>query len=386
MASSPERCESPIGRFLDAYNNPRLEDPVADYLNEEHRDELRDQSELWNWEVTDVTDPILGVGTIQEITFETKQGFGYRAAIGIPEKQRTETLGLATSPLGTANLGYNRHMMLNYMRAGNYVGFVAAEGSHSTVEDRRALTRISLASTASTLLHFGHQASVELKKEGHDVHLRNRFVYGPSRAGAAALLANALDEDFAQSVKATDSIAPSPALKLDSFEQWQRVFEQVTREPAQTAYIIARLGLSRALKYRHSVSFKRGALAHHLEICGGLFNGELAAAARHIPSDKIIRVTEYEYDLTCNDGGLEQILAPDTHPNVAFEQLPGIHMSIVDRSKTLPIMMAFNEAFREFEASDIRSPQALFSRARALAPRQFPITEDQANKLLGDAA
>ncbi len=366
--------DSTVGRLVEAYRNPRLEDAEADYLNEEHRDELRDQSEIVHWEATAEPENY-SVGIIQPVYIVTKQGYGYEGAIGKPSKQQSTSLGLATSPLGTSAKGYNRHLMLNYMRAGNYIGFIANEGSYQF--DSEIKTRISTASSAAALLNFGYHLREELTDHGHDLHPKNRFTYGASRAGAIALLLNALDSDFAQNIQASDIIAPSPTLKLDSFEQWQQVIEQVAKEPAQTALIISRLGLKLALRYRKSISLNRNNLAHQLEICGGLFNGELNAATDHVPNKKLIRITEYDCDLACNDGGLEQRLSKETHPNISFEELSGIHMSIADRRLTFPHMMGFNKAFQEMEVGTVNDPQVFFERARDLASHQYPITKDQ---------
>lgn len=376
MDLTPAFRDSTLERVVEAYRNPRLENPESDYLNPEHIAELRDHSESY-WGEPSAPEVIPGVGTIHRVSIVTKQGYGYKGVWGEPEVQRTDSLGLATSPLGTSAEGYNRHVMLNYLRTGNYVGFLAGEGSHRPDMVCDTKTRISLANSAAALLNFGYHLRTELAKRGHDIHEENRFAYGASRAGAIALLLNTLDEEFVQNIRASDVIAPSPALRFDSKEQWQQVGEQLLKEPAHTAFIISRLGLKLALRYRKTVSFDTYNLAHQLEICGGLFNGELDAAASHIPREKIIRVTEYDCDLACNDGGLEERLSPATHPNVTFEQLGGIHMSIVDRNKTLPVMMGFNKAYQEFESGKLANAEELIIRARDLAPRQFPITQDQ---------
>lgn len=368
---------STVGRFTEAYRNPRLQNPEIDYFNNEHLEELRDQSEIVHWEET--TEPeVFPVGTIHRVAIITKQGYGYEGAWGIPTRQRTSTMGLATSPLGTSAQGYNRHLMLNYMRAGNYVGFIAGEGSHHTDSEHAVKTRISMASTAAALLNFGYHLRAELAEQGHSLDEENRFMYGGSRAGGVALVANAIDKEFGQNIRATDAIAPSPTVRLDSIQQWKQVVEQMVHEPTKTAFIISRLGLKLALRYRKTLSLDKNNLSHQLEICGGLFNGELDAAVTHIPREKIIRVTEYDCDLACNDGGLEQKLSPSTHPNVSFEELEGIHMSIVDRKMTLPLMMGFNKAYQEQEsATKSIDADLLFARAKELAPRQFPITKDQ---------
>lgn len=366
-----------VSRFIEAYRNPRLENAESDYLNAEHINELRDHSEITAPANPHSAQYYPGLGTVYESTIETKQGYGYKVEWGIPEVQRNYTLGLATSPLGTSAGGYNRHLMLNYMRAGNYVGFVAGEGSHQPVDCREARTRISLANTAAALLNFGYHLRSELSDQGHSLHETNRFAYGASRAGAIALVLNAIDTEFDQSIRSSDVIAPSPAIKLDNLDQWKNVGEQLIKEPARAAFIISHLGLRLAIKYRKTLAWDAYHLAHQVEICGGLFNGELDAAANHIPSTKIGRITEYDCDLTCNDGGLEERLRPDTHPNFSFEQINGIHMSIADRSKTMPIMMGFNKAYQEFEVGKITSSHDLFLRAKELAPRQFPATRQQ---------
>lgn len=372
--------ETPFGKAVEAYRNPRLCDDGRDYLTAEHRTELIAQSEIVSWEQNAEPVVVPGVGTIESALITTRQGYQYDGIYGEPWVQETDSLGLATRPLGTSKGGYNRHLLLNYLRDGNHVGFLNLRGSIRSEESRKTLTRISLANTAAILLCFGNEVQRLQTNKGLDVHPRNRFTYGASHAGAVAVVANALDGDFEQNIRATDAIAPSPAIRLESPRQWLRLGEQIAREPVKIPAIIARLGIHLAMHYRESVELNFQNLSHQLELCGAIFNGELDAAALHVPISKLIRITEYEGDHTCNDGGLELRLSPETHPHVTFDEHKGVHMTIIDRKRTLPIMKGFNKAYREQErgSNDIDS-SLLFARARELAPGQYPrVTEGKA--------
>lgn len=373
--------ETPLGKAIEAYNNPRLSGDGSDYLNAEHRDELRAQSEIVYFEPSAPLKIYDGVGSVQKVTVGTKQGYEYDGIIGEPWIQKTDSLAIATRPLGTSGGGYNLHTILNYMRAGNNVAFLSLRGSRQFEDSSETLTRISLANTAAALLRFGNEVQRRQTKKGLSIHPQNRFTYGSSHAGAVALVANAIDTDFEQKIRASDAIAPSPTIRLENLRQWVKLGEQALHEPFKVPFILGRLGVRLTLHYRNTVELDLRNLSHQLELCGGIFNGELNAAAAHIAggiNGNTIRITEYDGDRTCNDGGLEQTLSPNTHPNTSFEERRGIHMTIIDPDVTLPIMMGFNKAYQEQESgTNPINSGVLFTRAKELAPRQFPITKEQ---------
>jgi hypothetical protein len=360
-----------------SYSNPRLRDGASSYLDSEHRDELRDQSEIVAWDDVGRHEEVLpGIGTLRHIGLKTKQGYDYDALIGIPETQESGTPVIGTSAWFTSAEGHNEHIVRNLMRAGNYVFFAAGEGSFESGIKVRRKTAISLANSAAMLLNFSFHAGQELDKQGHAVSLSKRAVLGESRGAMVGMGVVALDEEFAQDVEFADLIAPCIPEKLDSLEDIVRLVEQVIHEPGEIIRLLGKLGLARGLHYSKTVDLSYNNLKHQVAIGGAIFNGEAGQLAKHIDLDKSMHILTFDNDFASMKGVWDEIFAK--HENVTLTPLPGSHLTIADL-QTLRFVIARNKALQEYTARGIKPTEKnIVARSHELYNAQFPLTHQYA--------
>lgn len=377
MDLSSSLRDSTIGRTIESYRNPRLENSEISYLNLSHREELRNESEIVTW--NEYADPkyVPGVGTLRRIGIETAQGYTYDTLIGIPETPESDIPVIGTTAWTTSLRGHNERIVRNFTRAGNYVMYVGAEGSYVSDRPVTAESPISLANSAAAVLNFSYHCVDELRRTNHDIDPALRFVLGESRGGMVAEGIDALAENFAQKILYSEEVAPCLPEKLKSFADLYRLCEQIAKEPREMYRLAGTLTLSRLRHYPYTIDVRGDCLRHQAVIGGALFSGEAGALARKHSPDTLKHLTVFENDFASNKSAWEAIY--DRNDQVRITPLPGGHMTIANLD-TLRMVIARNKAAQQCvkDGQDL-TPKSVFDRAHELMPHQYPITRDLMN-------
>ena len=95
-----------------SFNVPQSRAETGDYLNEQHRDSLRADSEITDWKILG-EEYVEGVGTLRRLGFVTAQGYSYAAIIGVPEHPESTIPVIGTSAWFTSVEGHNEHTLRN---------------------------------------------------------------------------------------------------------------------------------------------------------------------------------------------------------------------------------------------------------------------------------
>lgn len=369
--------DSTVGRTIDSYRNPRLENCEVNYLTPAHREELRRESEIVVWD--EYADPkyVPGVGTLWRIGIQTAQGYTYDTLVGIPEKPECNIPVIGTTAWTTSLRGHNERIVRNFTRAGNYVVYVGAEGSYVADKAPNPTSSISLANSAATVLNFSYHMVDELRKQNHDIDPSLRFVLGESRGGMVAEGIDALAEDFAQDILFSEEVAPCLPEKLKSLADLYHLCEQIAKEPREMYRLAGTLTLSRLRYYPYTIDVRGDCLRHQAIIGGALFSGEAGALARKHSDDTLKHLTVFENDFASKKSVWENIY--EDNNQVRITPLPGGHMTIADL-QTLRMVLARNKAAQQCvnDGLDL-TPRNVFDRAHELMPHQYPITSELMN-------
>lgn len=343
----------------------------SDYLNLEHIEELRNNSEITHWELLCEPETIEGIGTLQRIGFVTRRGYAYSALIGTPETPESTVPVIGTSAWTTSTEGHNEHTVRNFMRAGNYVFFVGGEGSYEPDVKPTPNGPITLADSAAATLNFTHHTARELIAEGHDVDPDKRLVIGESRGGMVGMGILALSEEFGQEIVAADFAAPCLPRKLKAGDV-KNLFGQIKKEPGELVRLAGKLTLSRLIHYPGTIDLSPYSVKHQLAIGFALFSGEAGALARHIDKDALIHITVFASDIASMHDDWAEIFK--NHKNVRITPLPGSHMTIMDL-ETLRFTIARNKAAQIcFAEAEPLTQNSVFDAAHLLVPQQKPLT------------
>lgn len=354
----------------ESYGGAEFNPESPEYLNEAHRELLRDNSEIVWWEQLGEVEYIPGVGTLERIGFVTKKGYAYSALIGKPEAPECSVPVIGTSAWTTSTEGHNERTVRNFMRAGNYTFFVGAEGSFEPEERPEPSGPITLADSAAAVLNFSYHAAQELIDQGHEVDPVRRAVIGESRGGMVGMGIVALAEDFAQEVVAADFAAPCLPRKM-KLKDIGKLMEQIGKEPAEIAKLAGKLTLARLIHYPGTIDLSPYSLKHQFAIGFALFSGEAGALARHIKEDALIHVTVFDNDFASMRSEWEAIF--QNYPNVRITPLPGSHLTIADL-ETLQFAIARNKASQLCLAENEPLTQAtVFDAAHLFASQKNPL-------------
>lgn len=360
--------DSTIGRTIESYRNPRLENCEINYLTPSHREELRRESEIVLWD--EYADPkyIPGVGTLRRIGIQTAQGYTYDTLVGIPETPECNIPVIGTTAWTTSLRGHNERIVRNFTRAGNYVIYVGAEGSYAADKPPAPTSPISLANSAAAVLNFSYHIVDDLRKHSHNIDPGLRFVLGESRGGMVAEGIDALADDFAQDVLFSEEVAPCLPEKLKSLADLYRLCEQIAKEPREMYRLAGTLTLSRLRHYPCTIDTRADSLRHQAIIGGALFSGEAGALARKHSEDTLKHLTVFENDFASKRAVWESIYGENGQ--VRITPLPGGHMTIADLD-TLRMVLARNKAAQRCVNDGVAlTPRNVFDRAHQLVPQQ----------------
>ena len=352
----------------ESYNNPRLKNS-EDYLNQEHIQQLKDGSEIIDWEIQ--KDEIIpGVGTIRRIGIVTNNGYGYAGLIGIPENQESSIPVLDTSAWFTSTEGHNERVMRNFMRSGSYTIFLGAEGSYRPGYELQARTPITLADSAAAVLNFGYHSCQELANERRDINTFGRMLAGESRGGMVGMGIMALAEEFNQNIVMADLTAPCLPRKME-LADIHNLSSQILSEPKEIIRLGGNLALSRLVHYPETIDPSPTSLKHQLLIGFALFSGEAGELARHIDKNQLIHITVFENDFASMPDEWRKIFAD--FPNVRITPLPGSHLTLADL-ETLQFIIARNKTANNcIDIGRKLTKKSVFDEAHKIAPYQHPI-------------
>jgi hypothetical protein len=371
--------DSTLGRAYASYNNPRLENRGVNFLSHNHREQLRHDSAIMEWDEYVESKFIPEVGTLRRIGIQTEQGYTYDTLVGIPEKPTCNIPVIGTTAWTTSLRGHNERIVRNLLKAGNYVLYVGAEGSYVSDEPPTPKSPISLANSAAATLNFSYHMIEELRKNGHDVDPRLRFVLGESRGGMVAEGIDALAEDFAQDVLFSEEVAPCLPERLKSLTDLYKLCEQIAKEPREMYRLAGTLTLSRLRYYPYTIDIRPDCLRHQVVIGGALFSGEAGSLAKHHDPETLKHLTVFNNDFASNPAAWRSIY--DGNSNVRITPLPGGHATIGDL-QTLRMVLARNKAAQKCVNDGVDlTPRNVFDRAHELLPRQYPITQELMNSV-----
>ncbi len=329
-----------------SFENPRLKDEEADFLNEEHLTEVRKNSSIVDWEYLG-EETVEGVGTLRRMGFVTERGYAYSALIGIPENPASTVPIIGTSAWWTSTEGHNERTLRNLVRAGNFVYLVGAEGSYEPKERPEPKGPITLADSAAAVLNFSYYTTEELTEEGHTLSARERIVTGESRGGMVGMGIVALASEFNQDIIFADLTAPCLPQKMEIADILD-LLKQVAREPGEIIKLVGNLTLARLIHYPSTIDLSPYSVLHQLAIGFALFSGEAGALARRIPKDILMHITVFENDFASMAESWNDIFK--NHPDVQITPLPGSHLTLADL-ETLLYILGRNEAVLECLAS-----------------------------------
>lgn len=310
----------------------------SEYLDKEHRVQLLENSKLIEIKEHPTEEYVTGVGLIKRAGYITKNGYAYSAIVGIPETQKCDVPVIGTSAWTTSTEGHNEHTVRNFMRQGNFVIFVGAEGSYEPKNTPTPAGPITLADSASSILSYSNHVVQDLIEQGYDIDTSNRLLIGESRGAMVGMGVIALAKDFDQNILASDLAAPCLPRKLQ-LSDILRLTEQITKEPLELFKLAGKLTLSRLIHYPSTLDLSPYSLKHQFAIGFALFSGEAGAMARHIPNESLLHITVFNNDIASMHSDWQEIFKD--YPNVRITPLPGSHMSIAD-PETLNYTLARN--------------------------------------------
>lgn len=371
LVEKHKRCVNDIVPLSawESFHNPRLEGNQDSFLNAEHISELKDQSEIVDYELQGET-YAPGIGMIRRLGIVTKQGYCYSTFIGIPENPESEVPIIATSAWTTSTEGHNEHTMRNLMRAGNYVFFVGAEGSYEPEHPPEPISPITLASSAAAVLNFSYHAAKELIEEGHKIDPEKRVVLGESRGGMVGMGIIALAEEFAQCITYADLTAPCLPRRMRS-RDLLKLLGQLTKEPAEVCKLLGKMTIGRMIHYPATFDPSPNSVKHQFAIGFALFSGEAGALARCIKRNALMHITVFEDDFASMKKEWEAIF--EDFNNVHITSLPGSHLTLADL-QTLQYIIGRNKAAQICEAEGEQlTRQSVFMAAHDLAREQRPL-------------
>ena len=352
----------------ESYNNPRLENP-EDYLNQEHIQQLKDGSEIVDWEIQE-DEIIPGIGTIRRIGIVTKNGYGYAGLIGIPENQQSSLPIIGTSAWFTSTEGHNERVMRNFMRAGNYTVFLGSEGSYRPEYNLDPNTPITLSDSAAAVLNFAYHSCRELDDDDHNIDIIDRLLVGESRGGMVGMGIIALAEEFNQNIIMADLTAPCLPRKM-KLADIRNLSSQILSEPKEIIRLGGNLALSRLVHYPETLDLSPTSLKYQLLIGPALFSGEAGELARHIDKEQLLHITVFENDFASMPDVWREIFAD--FPNVRITPLPGSHLTLADL-ETLQFIIARNKTANNcINIGSKLTKKAVFDEAHKIAPAQHPI-------------
>lgn len=354
----------------ESYSRDRFDPESPEFLNETHREIIRTDSEIVDCIRLGEPEFIPGIGSIERIGFVTKKGYAYSALIGIPETLECSVPVIGTSAWTTSTEGHNERTVRNFVRAGNYVLFVGAEGSFEPNVKPKPNGPITLADSAAAVLSFSRLATDNLHQQGYNVNPVDRFAIGESRGGMTGMGIVALAEEFQQKIIAADFAAPCLPRKMKP-RDIRKLLEQIGKEPVELAKLAGKLTMARLIHYPSTIDLSPYSLKHQFAIGFALFSGEAGALARHINNDTLMHITVFNNDFASMRAEWEEIF--QYHPNVRITPLPGGHLTIADL-ETLQFAIARNKASQMCLAEDEQLTQeTVFDAAHLLAPQQRPL-------------
>lgn len=361
-------------RTYESYANPRLLNEGVDYLNPEHRDQIRRDSEIVIWDEYAQPKAIPGVGRIRRIGIQTAQGYTYDTLVGIPETPESAVPVIGTTAWTTSLRGHNERTVRNLMRGGNYVFYVGHEGSYVIDEPPTPISPISLANSAAAVLNFSYHIGQELRQTGHDIDAAMRLGLGESRGAMVGEGLDALAADFDQDMLFVDEVAPCLPEKLDSAYDLLKLAEQIGREPNEMRRLLGKLTLRQLWYYPKTIDIRRDCLRHQVMIGGALFSGETGALSRHVPGNTLKHISVFHNDFASMTHVWEATYGDN--PFVRLTPLTGSHMTIAD-PETLRYVLARNKVAQNcINTGKPFTPENVFDPAHEVALRQFPISPE----------
>lgn len=354
----------------DSFDSARLKDAESTYLDPEHVNELRENSEITDWEVLS-TQEIKDIGKLESIGFVTKKGYAYSAVVGTPFSPESSVPVIGTSAWLTSVMGHNEHTVRNLVRAGNFTIFVGAEGSYRPEEKAQPTGPITLADSAAAVLNFTYHAVHDLPENvQHYVDGEKRIVVGESRGGMVGMGLAALAEDFGQEVIYADLVAPCLPRSME-FSDLRKFKNQILSEPQELAKLASRLTLARIIHYPATLDLNPTSLKHQAAIGFALFSGEAGALAQNTPKDTLMHITVFDNDFASMRDEWEDIFK--LYPNVRITPLAGSHMTLADL-ETLKYVIARNKAIQAcLTENEPATPSTVFDAAHLFVPQQRPL-------------
>lgn len=354
----------------ESYQGAPYDPESLQYLNDAHIEALHDNSEITSWRQLGEAEVVQGIGILNRIGFVTKRGYAYSAIIGTPESPECTVPVIGTSAWTTSTEGHNERTVRNFMRAGNYVFFVGAEGSYEPAQKPTPNGPITLADSAAATLNFSYHAAQELIEQGYMVDPTRRKVIGESRGGMVGMGEVALAEHFGQEVVMADFAAPCIPRRLRA-DDVIKLGEQIAKEPSELLRLAGKLTLARLIHYPSTIDPSPYSVKHQVAIGFALFSGEAGALARHIPQDSLIHITTFNNDIASMHD--EWCTIFQHHPNVRITPLPGSHMTIADL-ETLQFTIARNKAAQIcLNENEPLNQATVFEAAHFFAPEQKPL-------------
>jgi hypothetical protein len=336
------------------------------YLDKEHRAQLIEHSQLTEIKEHPHEEYVAGVGLIKRAGYITKNGYAYSALIGIPETQKCDVPVIGTSAWTTSTEGHNEHTVRNFMRQGNFIIFVGAEGSYEPKNSPTPAGPITLADSAASILNYSNHVAQDLVEQGYDIDPTNRLLIGESRGAMVGMGVIALANDFNQNILASDLAAPCLPRKLQ-LSDIRNLTEQISKEPIELFKLAGKLTLSRLIHYPSTLDLSPYSLKHQFAIGFALFSGEAGAMARHIPNEALLHITVFNNDIASMHSDWQKIF--QNHPNVRITPLPGGHMSIAD-PETLSYTLARNATSQLcINNNGELNQESVFDAAHSLIPR-----------------
>lgn len=323
-----------------SFNGYPYQNNSDEYLGYEHRNSLVTNNKITDWQTLSMPEQIKDIGIIERIGFITENGYPYSAIIGVPDSPSSNVPVIGTSAWTTSTEGHNEHTIRNFMKAGNYVFFVGAEGSYHPRTKPNPKGPITLADSASATLNFSKQVGRVLKEQGHPIDLQKRIAIGESRGGMVGMGLIALAEEFDQEIIMADFAAPCLPRRLEKSDTL-KFAEQIAREPGEIIRLAGKLTLARLVHYPETIDPSPYSLKHQFAIGFALFSGEAGPLAKNIPENSVIHITVFNNDIASMRKEWEEIF--QNHPNVRITPLPGSHMTIADL-ETMQFALARNRA------------------------------------------
>lgn len=267
-------------------------------------------------------------GTIRDIGFTTIDGYSYSVIVGEPKNPTSAVPLIETTAWFMGLEGYYRHEALSYMREGNFVVIVGAEGSHRSCGDRGGrLGGITLEKSASAVLNFCGEVVGIHDELDQDAYL----LKGASRGAMVGMGIQALAQDYDKSVLYADLMAPCFPRPFNPFTDTLGLIRFLIEEPQTLVSLGYEMPLSLARRYHASIDLHPASLAHQLAITSPLFSGEAGELARSINRsvDPQMHITTFGRDvLSMHDDWVDIF---EGYPGVRLTPLDGSHLALADK-------------------------------------------------------